>query len=761
MGENVTWGEPVNSGWIDIQKRTFTKWCNSHVAERMLKINNLDTDFEDGVLLCALLEQISSKNVGIVNKKPKIRAQKLENTGAALRFLRDEGIKLVAIGPEDITDGRTKLILGLIWTIILRYQIQKVAVGVGNSAKQDLLAWVRKQIPEYNITNFKENWQDGRALCALTNSLEPGILDLSALPHRTPLENARAGTEAAEKDLGIPPILQPEDLVSPDVDELSVMTYISYFRDYEQEKLKLLESESLARIPDPLKCIAFGPGLEKAEVGYDADFTVQLRTATGKNVTVGGETTVDVQIKTPLNSPPIKAEVTDNGDGTYHVKYVPKAQGKTVINVNVRSKPIQNSPFSVNVDKLGVDASKSQAYGPGLQGGATKEPTHFTIVANNKKGDPVGSGGDRFDVKITDPYGTEIKSEVVDNKDGTYNVNYKPADVGNHTISVQHEGKNVADSPYHVKIDTSSSGPDPSQSQAYGPGLNGAVGGEPAHFTIQARNKAGEKLTRGGDAFDVEVLGPDESPVDVKIVDNRDGTYGVTYHPEDPGKYKVDVILRGNNPLYYDHVGNSPVVVDAAVGIDPSKSLVFGPGVEDGVLNTKPAEFFIQPKDKDGKNVDRHHDADTFEIKVTDQNGNQIDSPITDNGDGTYKVVYEPTGVGRHKVDVRLKGKPVGNTPVSVNVKDGAWYENTHVDSFSFVIRTKTKQNKDKKEGGETFEVKIVHEGNKEEVKNIKITDIGDGTYVVSYNLPSDGDYKVNVLLNGRHIKGSPWKQSH
>lgn len=66
----------------------------------MLKINNLETDFEDGVLLCALLEQISSKNVGIVNKKAKIRAQKLENTGAALRFLRDEGIKLVAIGPE-------------------------------------------------------------------------------------------------------------------------------------------------------------------------------------------------------------------------------------------------------------------------------------------------------------------------------------------------------------------------------------------------------------------------------------------------------------------------------------------------------------------------------------------------------------------------------------------------------------------------------------------------------------------------------------
>ena len=70
----------------------------------MLKINDLERDFEDGILLCTLLEQISSKNVGIVNKRAKIRAQKFENTGAALRFLRDEGIKLVAIGPEGTSE---------------------------------------------------------------------------------------------------------------------------------------------------------------------------------------------------------------------------------------------------------------------------------------------------------------------------------------------------------------------------------------------------------------------------------------------------------------------------------------------------------------------------------------------------------------------------------------------------------------------------------------------------------------------------------
>lgn len=756
MGDD-TWGSPVNTGWVDIQKRTFTKWCNSHLVEKIMKINDLEKDLEDGVILCALLEQISGKSTGLVNKKPKIRAQKLENTGAALKFLKSEGIKLVAIGPEDITDGRLKLILGLIWTIILRYQIQKIAVGAGGSAKNDLLQWVRKQIPEYNINNFTEDWRDGKALCALGESLKPGIVDLSQMKHKSPLENARTGTDAAERELGIPPILNPEDLISPDVDELSVMTYISYFRDYEQEKLKQMESEMFLKTPDPLKCIAYGPGLERAEVGYDAEFTVQLRNAADKNITSGGEV-VDVQIKAPLNSPPVKAEVTDNGNGTYKVVYNPRGQGKHIINVNVRNKPIQNSPFNVNAEKLAFDASKSDAYGPGLEGGVAKVPTHFTVVGKNKKGDPIGSGGERLDVKITGPYDSEVKTEIVDNKDGTYTVNYRPVDKGNHTIVINHEGKSVAKSPYHVSVEPNPDDPDLVLTTVFGPGLEEAAVGEPANFTIQAKSKSGKPITHGGHAFDVEVTGPEDYTVEVKIIDNKDGTYSVSYHPTDEGRHKIDVVLRNSeNLLYYDHVANSPYIVTAEVGADPSQSQVYGPGVEDGVLNTKPTTFTVRARDKHGNNLNKG--GDPFEVKVTDPNGKLLDSPVVDNGDGTYSVSYDPTLAGRHKVDVRLKGKPVGNTPVTVNVKEGASYEHTGIESFSFVIRTKTKANKEKKEGGEVFEVAVAKQGG-EEVKTVKTQDVGDGTYVVSYSLPGPGDYHVKVLLNGHHIKGSPFKKS-
>jgi len=44
------------------------------------------------------------------------------------------------------------LILGLLWTLILRYEIKS---GDDNaSAMDDLLKWVRSKIPEYDIKNF-------------------------------------------------------------------------------------------------------------------------------------------------------------------------------------------------------------------------------------------------------------------------------------------------------------------------------------------------------------------------------------------------------------------------------------------------------------------------------------------------------------------------------------------------------------------------------------------------------------------------------
>lgn len=53
---------------------------------------------------------------------------------------------MVNIGPEDLVDENLRIILGLIWSLILRYQI-KADKGDGG-ARSELLEWVRSKVSQ-------------------------------------------------------------------------------------------------------------------------------------------------------------------------------------------------------------------------------------------------------------------------------------------------------------------------------------------------------------------------------------------------------------------------------------------------------------------------------------------------------------------------------------------------------------------------------------------------------------------------------------
>lgn len=55
--------------------------------------------------------------------KGKMRIHCLENVDKALQFLKDQRVHLENMGSHDIVDGNPRLSLGLIWTIILRFQV--------------------------------------------------------------------------------------------------------------------------------------------------------------------------------------------------------------------------------------------------------------------------------------------------------------------------------------------------------------------------------------------------------------------------------------------------------------------------------------------------------------------------------------------------------------------------------------------------------------------------------------------------------------
>ncbi|EYB85858.1 hypothetical protein Y032_0289g1498 [Ancylostoma ceylanicum] len=107
-----------------IQKKTFTKWVNKHLAKAGCKVDDLFVDLRDGFSLITLLEVLTGER--LPRENGYTRFHRIQNVQYCLDFLKKKSIKLVNIRPEDIVEGNGKLTLGLIWTIILNFQVSVI-----------------------------------------------------------------------------------------------------------------------------------------------------------------------------------------------------------------------------------------------------------------------------------------------------------------------------------------------------------------------------------------------------------------------------------------------------------------------------------------------------------------------------------------------------------------------------------------------------------------------------------------------------------
>ena len=116
-------------------------------------------------------------------------------------------------GPSDIVDGKLKLILGLIWRLILKYQIAVIHPNIQTSPRKVtprniLLAWFQAVLPHHKITNFTSNWSDGINLSALVNYCKPSLIpDHASLDPSNTLENITNAMHLAKENFGIPQVL--------------------------------------------------------------------------------------------------------------------------------------------------------------------------------------------------------------------------------------------------------------------------------------------------------------------------------------------------------------------------------------------------------------------------------------------------------------------------------------------------------------------------------------------------------------------------
>ncbi|KAJ2906871.1 hypothetical protein MKZ38_010369 [Zalerion maritima] len=218
--------------WITVQQKTFTKWLNTKLEARELEVNDLVTGLSDGVILIHLLEILSSESLGRYAAKPKLRVQRFENANTALNFVKSRGIQMTNIGAEDVVDGNRKIILGLIWTLILRFTINDINEE-GMTAKEGLLLWCQRKTAcydEVDVRDFSGSWNNGLAFCALLDIHRPDLIDYDALDKSDHRGNMQLAFDIAHKEIGIPSLLDVEDVCDvAKPDERSLMTYIAYW----------------------------------------------------------------------------------------------------------------------------------------------------------------------------------------------------------------------------------------------------------------------------------------------------------------------------------------------------------------------------------------------------------------------------------------------------------------------------------------------------------------------------------------------------
>ena len=237
----------TRSDWVAVQKKTFTRWANAHLRRRgQAEIEDLFTDTSDGIRLLQLLEVIGGDSIYSLCKRkynpgPKMRIHKLENCNLIFEYLRKKELQVTNIGSTDIVDTSEKLILGLMWTIILRF-------AVAEDGKQGLLLWLQRSTEGYpgvHVHNFDLSWMDGRAFLALIHKYRPDVLPAEVAEWLLGKEGGAGGREGgkegakanvtlafqvARDSLGIDALLDPEDVVdTAKPDEKSIIAYLSQF----------------------------------------------------------------------------------------------------------------------------------------------------------------------------------------------------------------------------------------------------------------------------------------------------------------------------------------------------------------------------------------------------------------------------------------------------------------------------------------------------------------------------------------------------
>ncbi|CEF66745.1 Spectrin beta chain, erythrocytic [Strongyloides ratti] len=288
-------------------KEYCTEWINNVLQKcsSNYHVEELYNDLKSGIILSDVIYAFTGVKLKLspesfLNNKPVM----IINLLMVIKAMENDGLFLVNSNPIDIYDGKPKIILGLVWQMMLHFDIRnenvqqyhslsrfstnysllfllknkfiefpqqkkklinaiigsikcltKIEMTVksvieSGKCNEIILYWLGEKLYKsygIKINNFSSDWQSGIAFMALIHMFRPELINMELIKTNSPKFNILLAIKYASKYLGIKNRLKVEDILSETPNDGAIAFYICQFIRIDLKKNRI-KSQSVRKL---------------------------------------------------------------------------------------------------------------------------------------------------------------------------------------------------------------------------------------------------------------------------------------------------------------------------------------------------------------------------------------------------------------------------------------------------------------------------------------------------------------------------------
>ena len=425
-----------------------------------------------------------------------------------------------------------------------------------------------------------------------------------------------------------------------------------------------------------------------------------------------------------------EVSVQQREDGSSVVQFTPALPDNYILNVKMNKEHIKGSPFTIKaVEKRSLAANFVHPDGICHSDVESERPVVLLLPLNAQSTSEVYA--------VTEGPRGLCDTTVEGSCEGLSGVKFLPEEPGDYLMTVRKDDEEVTGNPF--KITAYSSQPDASKVYILEEDLKQFKKAipfpKPAKFRIQTAEA-------GPGTLNITSRGPGKA--EVKVFDNKDGTYSCEFLPSVAGKYFLDILWNDQ------HIKGSPYTL---VFKSKKSRMITGLNLEDESFRIGVAHRFKLHCDEVGEGL--------LELFCRPQSAAKIRLiPILTAN--SYQCEIVPQEVGNHEVSVVYNGKHILGSPFNVVFENRGDASKVRMvessvenlqgtgDAVTFCISTE--------DAGNGKLTATVENSLTKEVVPVSLTQIEDQRFNVEF-FPGDGsEYLLTVKYDEQHITGSPFK---